>query len=134
MWYKWILAVRLKSRARRDAGMARRRLIIGRESPVKYHIISPDYKGFYNTSDSFLHAVRRGCDHAKTDEEYDDYDGNYQYTVADLRERGCKRIWYKTVTPRHYPVHKTLRGYWKPVPDCWPCGNKKDYERIFGPD
>ena len=38
--------------------MARRRLIIGRESPVKYHIISPDHKGFYNTSDSFLHSVR----------------------------------------------------------------------------
>ena len=113
--------------------MARIRIIIGKASPVDYYVISPDHKGFFNIADSFIHAVRRGCDHAKCDEDDPD-PGSYQYTIDDLRERGCRRFWHKTVTPRYYDHHKTLRGYWRRLPECWPFGNMRDHAAVFGPD
>ena len=30
--------------------MARTRIIIGSASPAEYYVISPDYKGFFNTA------------------------------------------------------------------------------------
>ncbi|MDA8002493.1 MAG: hypothetical protein MPL62_14540 [Alphaproteobacteria bacterium] len=112
--------------------MTRTRIIIGRASPVDYYVISPDRKGLLTAADSFIHAVRMGCDYAKCVEDDPD-DEHHQYTISDLVEYGCRRFWHKTVTPRYYLPHETNRGYWRALPDWWPLRDRREYLEISRP-
>ena len=117
------------SKSNDKTSMARIRIIIGKASPAEYYVISPDRKGFLTVADSFIHAVRMGCDYAKCVED-DPREGNRQYTVSDLAEYGCRRFWHKTITPRYYDPHKTHRGYWKRLPEYWPLGHAQAWGDI----
>ena len=108
----------------------RARLIIGRVHPTEYYVISPDYPGFLTSGDSFIHAVRMGCDLADLYKE-GNVGGGRQFTIPDLVRYGCRRFWHKTITPRSYLPHKTNNGHWRELPSWWPLGSQKEYKELI---